>query len=160
MVRPVEPVTTLMSPIGSKGYTLFEVLIVFAIISISLIAIPVATGTWTDSARLRSAALDLSSDIQTAKWTATTTGRETVIAIAPGEDSYVIEPPGTQRSLPEGMALEFVPETIEFARPESQQMSFFPTGVSGGGSFRLTLDDSERSLEVLWPSGSVRQVTN
>jgi len=127
------------------GYTLIEIVLVVAIISLLIgVAIPLSSG-FTREQRLRDVVRELLVFAKTARSEAMTTGR-TAAVIFDKEGFRVLragdEEPSEMFELPEGMSYVIIPYGGEKPlRPDGQRWVFQPTGLYEPITFRLEHND-------------------
>ena len=88
-----------MNDRNTKGFTLIELIVVVALVTVmSVMAFPTFAG-WIARARLRDAARTVYSDMQLARIRAIETGAQWRISFAPEKGTYMVVDPGTDMIL-------------------------------------------------------------
>lgn len=148
-----------MSAIGNKhrqhGYTLVELLVVMAIISLVFAALPFAMRP-DGKADARQAAERLAQDARDLALAAQQKGKVTHIEIDNNGNGYRLQPQGTERRLPAGLRLYFK-SRLGGQTGRTDALSFYPSGRTNGGMFELVGDHGSLSLTFDGLTGAMRQ---
>jgi general secretion pathway protein H len=126
---------------GHRGFTLFELLVVFAIIGMLLAVTPFAFQRYRESAEYQDAVRTVTSDLSAARHLAMNSGRDVAFGVDLGDRRFGIEG-RTPRDLPKGLDVRVTVADIEM-RDRVAKIRFYPGGNSTGGS-----------VEIIRPSGS------
>jgi len=139
----------------SAGFTLFEMLVVLAIIGLVVaLALPNLRGP-PDNLRLEAAARTVASALRLSRSQAIARNADVVLTI--DADRRIFESStGPAIQLDHEISVEFI-----FAAPERRGRAaggirFFPDGTSSGGDIVLTLDKRRASISVNWLTGEAR----
>ncbi len=139
------------------GFTLVELLVVFAIGALLVALAPPAFERMQESARYRETLARVLSDIRTARSLAQAEGRNAVFAVDLREKSYRLDS-RPARPVPEGLELRAIVAESEFLPAGVARIRFLPDGGATGGSIEiLRPTGSGVRLRVDWLSGRVTQ---
>jgi general secretion pathway protein H len=137
---------------STAGFTLFELLVVLAIIGLIMAITPLLTRNAVQNAQVKAAAETLAADLKWSRQRAISTGQETRIVFDLAARRYTRTADGTSRELPQDVRL------VETARGKSPtaMVRFFPDGSSTGGRFDIVRGTRTYEVSVLWPFGRVQ----
>lgn len=147
-----------------SGFTLMELLIVFAIAAL-VVGVTVPFGArFYDTMQYRSALREISSAASSARYQAITGGQAMDLLLHPGRREFAVEPAG----LPlEEIAMESLPGDLRLDVVSAREVSpgeglsairFYPQGGSTGGSVSVIRDNGVGArLRVDWLLGRVTQ---
>ncbi|PUA98801.1 general secretion pathway protein H [Acidovorax sp. 107] len=139
-----------------RGFTLVELLVVFAIMAVLISVVPVAYDRARESAQYRDVVRGILSDMRKARQVARLRGRETRFILDLAQHRYGVA----------GEALRPLPDTIDFralvAEGEMHNgvaaIRFLPDGGATGGSVQVMRKTGTGvQLRVDWLSGRVTQ---
>lgn len=139
------------------GFTLVELLVVFALIALLTALVPLAFERLRESTQYRDAVRAALSDIRQARYRALSEGREVRFAIDLEQRSFGVEgrPP---RLVPEPLQLRALVADIELAGSRTAAIRFLPGGGATGGSIEIMRPGGAGvRLTVDWLSGGVSQ---
>ena len=139
---------------GSRGYTLLELLVTFAVIGLVLAAVPMMVVSARPGATVRAAAEDMASALRLTRGEAI--GRYgPAVFLLDVEERVYRGADGKEHLLDEDLDLNFVTARSELAGEKAGQIRFFPDGSATGG--RITVGDGRRSyvVSVDWLTGTV-----
>lgn len=140
-----------------RGFTLVELLVVFAIMALVAGLVPMAYGRVREASQYREAVRTIMSQLRSARVLAITEGRETRFALDLHNRQYGLEgAPGND--LPEPLQLRVTVADREIAPGGQAAIRFLPSGGATGGSIEvLRAPGSGTRLRVDWLSGRVTQ---
>lgn len=141
---------------SSRGFTLIELIVAFAIVTLALTIVPGSVGALTDSMQYRAAVNDVLSGLRATRSEAMRTGREASFSL--DVTTHDLEFPGRGRSrLPQALELGLV--VAEGERVDSRgSIRFYPDGSSTGGSVIIKRPSGQGvRLRVDWLLGKVTQ---
>lgn len=140
-----------------RGFTLVELLVVFAIMALVAGLVPMAYGRMNEASQYREAVRNIMSQLRSARVLAITEGRETRFALDLHNRQYGLEgAPG--KDLPEPLQLRVTVADREIAPGGQASIRFLPSGGATGGSIEvLRAPGSGTRLRVDWLSGRVTQ---
>jgi len=137
------------------GFTLLELLVVLAIVSLLAVTLPGRMTRGVDPVRVEAAARLVAVDLSKTRSAAMGSGRQTLFVVdpeaaiyRPGDDAPVQLPQGTRITL-----LTAAQERLDGGRGA---IRFFPDGGATGGRITLVARNGlERTITVDWLSGHV-----
>ena len=143
--------------IKQRGFTLVELLVVFAIGALIVGIAPLAFQSLRESTEYRDTLRSLISDMRQARWRAMSEGRETLFSVDLRQRTYGIEgaPP---HSLAQALTLRATVADQELQANAVASIRFLPGGGASGGSFDLLRSSgSGVRVRVDWLTGRVEQ---
>lgn len=140
-----------------RGFTLVELLVVFAIMALVVGLVPMAYGRMREASEYREAVRAIMSQLRSARVLAITEGRETRFTLDLYNRKYGLEgAPG--KDLPEPLQLRITVADRDIAPGGQAAIRFLPSGGATGGSIEvLRAPGSGTRLRVDWLSGRVTQ---
>ncbi|WP_082448507.1 GspH/FimT family pseudopilin [Xylophilus sp. Leaf220] len=143
--------------IKQRGFTLVELLVVFAIGALIIGIAPVALQSLRESTEYRDALRLLISDMRQARWRATSEGREMRFSVDLKQRIYGIEG-GSQHPLAQALTLRATVADQELQANSVASIRFLPSGGASGGSFDLLrASGTGVRVRVDWLTGRVEQ---
>lgn len=140
-----------------RGFTLVELLVVFAIVALIVGLVPLAFGRLLESAQYRDTVRAVLIDMRAARHQAQSQGREARFAVHLAERRFGIEG-GTQHEVPEPLALRATMAAQESGSDGSMAIRFLPRGGASGGSVDVLRPSGDGvRLRVDWFTGRVEQ---
>lgn len=137
-----------------RGFTLVELLVVFAILALLVGLAPVAFDRLRDASQYRDTVRTMLSQMRSARYRAVTEGRETRFWVNLQQRSYGIDG-GETRQLPEAVQMRAIVAGAEMAQGTAA-IRFLPGGGATGGSIEvLRSTGGGTRLRVDWLSGRV-----
>ncbi|MDF1486409.1 GspH/FimT family pseudopilin [Ramlibacter sp. H39-3-26] len=141
----------------ARGFTLLELLVVFAIIGLVLGLAPIAFQKLQESAQYRETLRTMLSDLRVARSRALLEGREIRFNLDLSARNYGIDG-RPMKPLPAVLQFHAIVAGIELGSDGKAAIRFLPDGGATGGSIEvLRPSGSGIRLRVDWLSGSVSQ---
>ncbi len=140
-----------------RGFTLLELLVVFAIAALLTVVVPIAYGALRESSQYRETLRTMVTDLRAARNRAQTEGREVRFSVDLVNRTYGLDgrPP---RALPEALQVKATVAHIELAAGDIASIRFLPSGGATGGALDLVRPSGAGTrLSVDWFSGQVTQ---
>ena len=142
---------------SQRGFTLLELLVVFAIMALLLALTPVAFERMRESAQYRSTLRTMLADMRGARYKAMSEGRETRFVINLEQRTYGIEGK-PQQELPESLDVRVTVADQELSADHEAAIRYLPSGGATGGSVDVIRPSgSGVRLRVDWLSGQTEQ---
>ena len=142
---------------SQRGFTLIEVLVVFAIMALLLAVAPLAFERMRESAQYRNTLRTMLADMRGARYQAMAQGRETRFVIDLQQRTYGIEGQ-PQQDLPEALDVRVTVADQELAPNQEAAIRFLPSGGATGGSVDVIRPaGSGVRLRVDWLTGQAEQ---
>lgn len=142
-----------------QGFTLVELLVVFAILALLVGAVPVAFERMRDSAQYRDTLRSMLSDLKVARERAVTQGQEVRFRIDLRNRTYGVHDQA-QRALPESLQIKAVVASKEVRPDGVAAILFLPGGGATGGTVEVIRPSGGGTrLQVDWLTGRVTQET-
>jgi general secretion pathway protein H len=148
MARKAATVMRATSVIGSRGFTLLELLVVLTIIVLIASAWPLASSRVFGTQHLRNESQQLAGAIRLAQMTARITGVRQELRISPDGTAYRIG--SDTHELPQGLTLHIRNES---GHTPSGRFLVFPDGSCNGGVLDLALQEHIVTLRVFPATG-------
>jgi general secretion pathway protein H len=140
-----------------RGFTLVELLVVFAILALIMWLAPVAFERLRESAQYRDTVRTMQSQLRTARYRAMTEGKEIRFTVDLNRRLYGIDDMAP-RSLPDALNLRAIVAGVELQQQSVAAIRFLPNGGATGGSIEiLRAPGTGTRLRVDWLSGRVTQ---
>lgn len=140
-----------------RGFTLIELMVVFAILALIMAVAPSAYDRMKTAMDYRDVVRGVVTEMRSARQQAVLTGRDTAFAVDLEHQQYGVEG-GKPRSIPQGIELRAIVADSE-ARGTHFAIRFLPSGGASGGSvdvLRIASGDGVR-VRADWFSGRVEQ---
>ena len=145
-------------PTRSGGFTLFEMLVVLALVaSLSLLLIP-NIGTTRQSTDATAAAREMASVLLQMELRARTNGRVAELTIDLSKGTYRSgdqHGPAIAGTLPQTVRLALTVAETEQQSRNSARLRFYPDGRTSGARIRFTSDGSAVEVDLHWLSGRI-----
>lgn len=143
-------------PVRARGFTLIELMVVFAIMALVMAVAPVAYGRMQSATQYREVVRGMIAGMRVARQQAILTGRDTVFSIDLGQRLYGAE--GSRvRPIPEGIDVRTTVAAGEVTDGRFD-IRFLPSGGASGGSVDVArAGGTGVRLRVDWFSGRVEQ---
>ncbi len=137
------------------GFTLLEMMVSLAILSLVLSAVPAFYVRLLPNYALRQFANDVANESRRALQDARKTG--VVSQLIVGADQRELSVANHKLQIPDGVLVELV-AAAAFGSLSEQQVSFFSTGASSGGVLILSNESLSVSVKFDWISGAIEVV--
>ncbi|MDF0584156.1 GspH/FimT family pseudopilin [Bradyrhizobium yuanmingense] len=137
------------------GFTILELLVVLAIITLGLALAQPLIGRTADRLRLESAQIALLNALKTTRAAAIIRGTEASLVIDLNARTFR-SPPLPATMLPAKVELALKVAGLEATDRSHAEIRFYPDGSSTGGDLTLKLDDRTARLCVHWLTGLPR----
>lgn len=142
---------------AQRGFTLLELLVVFAIVALLTALVPIAYDRLRESSQYRDAVRGVLSELRQARYRAVAEGREVHFTVNLAEGTYGAEgrPP---RPLPQPLRIRTTVADIELQAGQAAGIRFLPSGGATGGTVEILRPGGAGvRLTVDWLSGAVVQ---
>lgn len=140
-----------------RGFTLVELLVVFAVVALLSALVPLAFERLRESAQYRDTVRGMLSDIRQARYRALAEGREVRFRVDLAERNYGLEGRPAKK-VPEPLRLRATVADIELTAAQSAGILFLPSGGATGGTIEIVRPSGAGvRLTVDWLSGGVAQ---
>jgi general secretion pathway protein H len=137
--------------VTGKGFTLLELLIVLAILTLLVAAMPLAMDQVFPRQRLRVIAQDLAVTLRDLRSRAVDTQSETTFQLAPDGGGWRSDTEPATTRWP-----TFITATLTSSTALAQsEIRFFPDGSSSGGVLNLALNDRQERVRVSALTGRI-----
>ena len=152
----------------SRGFTLVELLVVLLILSVLLVATPIAFDRILPGLEIKADARDLANLMRQARLRAIRNNSETTVVIDVAQRVYWLGegeasdpsgesgPAGLRGTFSEGISLTLRTAESELIEEDVGRIRFFPDGTSTGGGVLLERRDRQYGVVVDWLYGHVR----
>ncbi len=139
-----------------RGFTLIELMVVFAIMGLVIAVIPSSYDKMKTSLEYRDVVRGVVTDMRAARQQAVMTGRDSVFAVDLEHKQYGVEG-GNPRPIPDTIQLRAIVANNE-AKGAYFAIRFLPSGGASGGSVDVLRPSGDGvRLRVDWFSGRVEQ---
>ena len=140
-----------------RGFTLVELLVVFAMVALMISVVPLAFERLRESAQYRDTVRGMLSDMRQARYRALAEGREVRFQVDLAQRNYSVE--GREaKSVPESLQLRATVANIEVTAAQTAGILFLPSGGATGGTIEIVRPSGAGvRLTVDWLSGGVAQ---
>jgi len=145
-----------VTSVRRRGFTLMEMLLVMAIVSLVLAVAPPLLSAAMPGLQLKGTARELAAALRQARSRAVTLGSDAVLELdLQGHRAQVTG--GDQAvHLPEALDITLVTADRELDDAQHGRIRFYPDGTSTGGRITLRHGDSGYEVDVDWLTGRVR----
>jgi general secretion pathway protein H len=142
---------------GAAGFTLVELLVVFAIAALMVVIVPVAYDRLRESSQYRETLRTIVADLRGARHRALTEGREVRFSVDIAHRTYGVQG-RPARPLPEPLQLKATVASIELGEGDVASIRFLPGGGATGGAIDVVRPSGAGTrLHVDWFTGQVSQ---
>jgi general secretion pathway protein H len=140
-----------------RGFTLVELLVVFAIVALLTAVVPLAFERMRESSQYRDTVRGMLSDIRQARFRALTEGREVRFRVDLAQRNYGIDGRPV-RQVPLPLQLRATVADIQLTSGQGAGILFLPSGGATGGTIEIVRPGGAGvRLTVDWLSGGVAQ---
>ena len=144
-------------PRSALGFTLVELLVVFAIGALLTAIVPIAFDRMRESAQYRETLRAILTDLRTARYRAMSESREIRFNVDLPGRSYGIAG-AAMHELPKPLELKATVATIELGEDNVASIRFLPSGGATGGSIDIVRPSGAGTrIDVDWFSGRASQ---
>ncbi|WP_326534108.1 GspH/FimT family pseudopilin [Pseudorhodoferax sp.] len=142
----------------ARGFTLVELLVVFAILALLLGLAPLAFDRLREGAQYRDTVRTMASQLRAARYQALSEGREVSFAVDLDRRAYGLGEANRWQPLPPALQLRAVVAGVELHGAGVASIRFLPGGGATGGSIEIIrASGAGTRLRVDWLSGRVTQ---
>lgn len=142
---------------AGAGFTLVELLVVFAIGALLTVLVPVAFDALRESSQYRQTVRSMLTDMKAARNRAISQGAEVRFKVDLAQGAFGIDG-GPRRELPSSLQIKATVASIEMDNGEVAAIRFLPSGGATGGSIDVVRPSGAGvRLNVDWLSGRVAQ---
>ncbi len=143
---------------AARGFTLVELLVVLLIMSVLLVAAPIAFDRVLPGLQLRSDARNVASVLREARAQAIRANREATVTVNVAERTYHLGDDGPLQRFSEDVTVTLKTAESELLGPDVGRIRFFPDGTSTGGLVSLDRGGRTYNIAVDWLYGRVQIV--
>ena len=142
---------------AARGFTLVELMVVFAMLALIVGLVPMAFNRLQESAQYRDTVRAVLSDMRAARYLAQSEGRDALFSVNLADRRFGVEG-GQQHDVPEPLALRATTAAGETSSDGRMAIRFLPRGGATGGSVDVIRPSGMGvRLRVDWFSGRVEQ---
>ena len=134
---------------AQRGFTLLELLVVLAVISLVIAAVPVVMSGGVSGLALKADARDVADALRHARGRAIAINDEVVFNIDGESGRYAVTPGERAGALADGTEVSVAPKSASGA------VRFFPDGGSTGGRITIVRDQRRYDVRIDWLTGQV-----
>ncbi|OGT32386.1 MAG: type II secretion system protein GspH [Gammaproteobacteria bacterium RBG_16_51_14] len=145
-----------MTTSGYSGFTLFEILVVMAIMTLILALVPPLLPDVIASTRLKSAAREIAAGLNYTRSKAITLQKEMTLTMDVEEKSFRMDEKQKVLNVPDDTTISLITDRSEQISAHKGHIRFFPDGSSTGGQIKLARASKELLVDVHWLTGRVR----
>lgn len=141
------------------GFTLIELMVVLAILSLIVLIAPTTLFKTTDTAEFMADARGFASTLKEARNKAIMERRESVVYLDVDKRSFRIDEHGEPETIAEDTVVKIRSARSEQTDPGSGGIRFFPNGSSTGGRVSFERAGKHVTVTVNWVTGEVLRTT-
>ena len=139
-----------------QGFTLLELLVVLAIITLILAIVPPMLGNVLASSHVKSATRELAAGLKYARSQAINRQEEMTLSLHVDGKYYVVGKKRKRLDVPNDTTMTLITARSEQLSTKEGAIRFFPDGSSTGGQIKIKHASSEYIVDVNWLTGRVR----
>jgi general secretion pathway protein H len=140
---------------ATRGFTLFELLVVMALVALVIVLVPPMIMRGFPAISLKSAAREVAAGLREARGRAIARNTEVAFTIDVDERVYRVGIDDTPRDLPEALDIALFTAQSELLDPAEGGIRFFADGSSTGGRVTVSYDAARYEIVVDWLTGHV-----
>jgi general secretion pathway protein H len=152
MISSNSPALTPRQGVAGAGFTLLELLVVLAIMTLMIVVAPRLVGG-SAGLQVRAAATGLAADVRLLRQLAISQHVTTQLVL--GTHGYTLQPAGVVRMLPTNLVLHLDSEVPDLLGTFASVLRFFPDGSSTGGIVAIRVGNVGGYVRIRWLDGSV-----
>ena len=142
--------------VRERGFTLIEVMVVFAIMALVMAVVPIAYDKMHSAAQYRDVVRGMVANLRAARQRAELSGRDVLFSVDLRQRLYGLEG-APEQSIPEAVSVRATVASTE-VRDDRFAIRFLPSGGASGGSLDVTRSSGDGvRLRVDWFSGRIEQ---
>lgn len=139
-----------------RGFTLVELLVVFAIVALLMGLMPIAFERLRDGAEYRDTVRTMASEMRSARYRAMVEGRPLSFVVDLAQPAFGLSDDAAWRPVPKSLRVRAVVAGTEVLGSEKAAIRFLPSGGATGGSIDIIrASGAGTRLRVDWLSGRV-----
>ena len=141
-------------PVGSRGFTLLEVIVVMLIIAAAMLLGLMAVGGGTARMQLQSSSKQIAANLRYTRAQAIATGQPQRFTIRPHKRAWQA-PNGRHGTIPDALQVNFTGARQVQPQAETGAIVFFDDGASTGGRVQIAHEGTAWNVDVAWLTGEV-----
>lgn len=149
-------VNSVASVAREKGFTLFEILVVFVIFALVLSIVPPLLPNVIASSKTKTATRELVANLKKTRSLAITRQQEMTLSLNIKKKTFAIDNKQTKLTLPDSSSLSIISARSEQISEYEGRIRFFPDGSSTGGQIKLVHAKKEYLIDINWLTGHIR----
>ena len=147
--KPNDPVN------AEDGFTLFELLVVLAVIALAAALVAPMFGTGTSPGEIRALTREVAAELNLARSTAIRTGAEVAFVVDVETPSFRVGRDAPSKTLPSDIVLDLKTARSQRIDKSKAAILFYPDGSATGGRLRLEREGVGATVRVEWLTGRV-----
>jgi len=141
---------------ANKGFTLFEILVVFVIFALVLSIVPPFLPNVIASSQAKTAARDIAANLKRIRSLAVSRQLEMTLSLDVEKKSFSIDDKEKKLALSDNSSLSIVTARSEQLSENIGRIRFFPDGSSTGGQITLSHAKKDYLIDINWLTGNVK----